>query len=115
VKLLSTLGLSLAMIGSLAAAANAATFVCTPTKVAVLNNRMHAECSAAGTDGASTIYYWSVPTSDTAFANRFLSVVSSAIISGRQVEMVFNPGDTSGSTFGCDGSNCRRLQYFVLR
>jgi hypothetical protein len=115
VKLLQRFGLGIAMLGALTGVANAATFVCTPTKVAVFSSRLHAECSVAGKDGTTTISFWAVPTSDAAFANRFLSVVSSAIVSGRQVEMVYNAGDTSGSGFGCGSSDCRRLQFFVLR
>jgi hypothetical protein len=107
--------LSLALIVGVVGTAQAALFVCTPTKVAVFSNRLHAECTTTTTDGGQTIRFWAVPTTDAAFANRFLTAVSSAIVAGRQVELNFTSGDTSGTGFGCQAGDCRRLQSFVLR
>src|SRR4051794_27371874 len=74
-------------------------YLCTPTEVGVYTSRLHIQCSQPATDGTSSIRFFAVPTSDAVWANRFLTVMSSAVVAGRQVTVTFTPGDTSGASF----------------
>ena len=97
------------------APAYAANFLCTPTEVAVFENRIHARCSTAAKVGTANIWFWAVPTSDAHHANRFLSTASSALISGRKLLFAYNPQDSSGKSFGCQANDCRKPWAITLR
>lgn len=93
----------------------AASFMCTPTEVAVFKSRIHTRCSSAAKDGTTNIWFWAVSTSDAQHANRFLSTASSALISGRKILFAYNSGDTSGKSFGCLAKDCRVPWAITMR
>jgi hypothetical protein len=106
-----------AMLGTLAIAGNAsaATFTCTPVDVLVATNRIHVKCSTAVLDGSSSIRWFAVSaTADVPFANRFLTVGTTALVSGRNVMFTWTAGDTSGTAFGCAAADCRKVSMINL-
>lgn len=89
-----------------APAANADTsFICTPTGVATFPQRVHVRCSAA----QSGIAFFAYRSSDSTGAARNLSLASSALIAGRSLRIFYNPADLSGSSVGCNKSDCRLI------
>ena len=88
--------------------------------VAVFTNRVHVWCQTttpvASAPALNGIYWFAFPTlPDSAAASRFLSLFQSSAISGRYVWLEVDPNNTSGSTFGCDSNNCRRIFGAELR
>lgn len=93
--------------------ASAARVSCVPTDVTVYSNRIHVRCSQGITDGASTIYYFAVPTTDATFANRFMTLAMTALVSGRRFIVDFTSG-ASGASYGCQFSDCRPVNFFGI-
>jgi hypothetical protein len=60
------------------------------------------------------ILYFAYPTKDNANASRFLSVLSTALAAGRQVDILFDSADLSGTAYGCAASDCRPIQGVAL-
>jgi hypothetical protein len=87
-----------------AGAAPAAYYSCTPVRVAVFTNRVHVRCAAAAPGG---IVFFAVSTTDSASASRFLSVFSTALATGRQINVSYDANDTSGQAWGCLSADCR--------
>lgn len=88
--------------------------------VAVFTSRVHVWCQSTTPVGSapalSGISWFAIPTSpDSAAASRFLSLFQSSAISGRYVWLQINPTDTSGSSFGCAASDCRRVYGAEMR
>jgi hypothetical protein len=109
---------ALAAFIGLARSAAADDVACTPTEVAVYHNsspRVHVKCSAAQTDGSSTIWYWAIQTTDPQWANRFISVATTALVSGRDLTIRYTPFDTSGAAWGCGSTDCRTALVITLR
>jgi hypothetical protein len=79
---------------------------CTPITVAVYVNRIHVKCAAA----IGGVQYFAFPTTDSASASRFLSVISAAQVAGRTLTILYDPADTSGTAYGCQASDCRAMQ-----
>lgn len=111
--MLGALVLALALLfglshkGKVSAAAPSAptrVFNCVPQTVAAFSNRVHVSCSPA--DGA-IIYFAYCSTKDSAGANRFLSVFTTAKVTGKSLYIYYNPTDTSGTSCGCASNNCR--------
>lgn len=88
---------------------------CTPTEVAVYEGRLHVRCAAGVVDGGATIYFWAIPATKAQYANRFLSLGSTALVAGRHLSFLYTPGDTSGAAFGCAASDCRNVYAIVLK
>ena len=87
-----------------AAAPDASTWVtCTPQNVTVYNGRIHVKCTAS----FSGIQYFAVSTANAASASRFLSILATAEAAGKNLSILYDPADTSGSAFGCGSSDCR--------
>src|SRR5215471_1890607 len=63
---------------------------CTPANVATFAGRVHVKCVATVSGG---IQYFAVASSDTAFANRFMSIASSALVAGRTLSVLFDAAD----------------------
>ena len=81
-------------------------------------NRVHVECSAPTNDGGNNITFYAMPVKDAAAANRFLSLATTAITTGRTLAIEFTPGkstDLTGANFGCAAGNCRYVTSLVLR
>ncbi|HJQ39863.1 MAG TPA: hypothetical protein VKB93_22195 [Thermoanaerobaculia bacterium] len=60
-------------------------------------------------------FYFAVATTDSAQAARFVSVASSALIAGRNLQVWYDPADLSGASFGCQTNDCRRAQALELK
>lgn len=91
-----------------------------PTHVGLFMNRVHIYCTSttpvSGAPALTGIYWFAFPTSpDSAEASRFMSIMQSSRITGIVVWVYLNPSDTSGSSFGCGSSNCRRIIGIELR
>jgi hypothetical protein len=93
-----------AKVSAAAPSAPLTTFDCAPSTVAAFTNRVHVSCSPA--DG-SIIYFAYCSTKDSAGANRFLSVFTTAKALGKGINIYFDPADTSGTSCGCQAGNCR--------
>jgi hypothetical protein len=107
-------GLSMrARVSAAAPSAPFAVFTCTPTGVAVFTNRVHVRCSPAAPNNIAYFAYCS--TKDSATANRFLSVFTTAKVTGKGVDIYYNTNDTSGTACGCGSSNCRVLTGAEVR
>jgi hypothetical protein len=88
---------------------------CTPIEVAVYESRLHVRCSQGVVDGSDTIYFWAMPATKAQYANRFLSLGSTALVAGRHLIFLYTPGDTSGAAFGCQASDCRNVYAVILK
>jgi hypothetical protein len=97
-----------------AAAVQAATFNCTLKDVVVFGNRIHCQCTTTTPDGSSNIRYFAVSTADAKLADRVMTVCMTILASGRRFIAGYTSGDTSGSSFGCSASNCRKLNSFGM-
>lgn len=84
----------------------------TPEAVTVHQNRIGLRCQETFDDD---IRFFAVSTGDAAFADNVLSVLNSAILARRPVQVLYDPEDLSGSQFGCLNRDCRRLQAVQLR
>ncbi len=80
-----------------------ATAVCTPWAVAEFSNRIHIHCTTA----FSGISYFAVATSNPTRAAHALALFSTALASGRDVRIYYDPANTSGTAVGCLAADCR--------
>lgn len=104
-----TLTTILLLLGSIAFAQN--TWVtCTPESGASYDNRVHVKC----TESFGDIRYFAVSSKDKAQAARALSIISTSIVAGKTVEVLYNPADTSGTAIGCLESDCRLFYSIAL-
>ncbi|NMO21021.1 hypothetical protein HPC49_45355 [Pyxidicoccus fallax] len=99
-------GLTLTSVPALADSAS-----CTPANVAVYSSRIHVKCAASVAGG---IWYFALPTSDTAHANRMLSLLSTALAGGRTLSIDYNPSSTAGTSIGCLSSDCRLINFVAM-
>jgi hypothetical protein len=113
------LALCLLAVSSYRARVSAATsspldiFNCTPSTVAAFTNRVHVACSPAAPNNITYFAYCS--TNDSAIANRFLSVFTTAKVTGKGLNIYYNPNDTSGTSCGCQSGDCRVIQGAEVR
>lgn len=110
--------IALAVFIALATPAAALDVPCTPTEVAVYQNeapRVHVKCSTAQTDGNSSIWYWAIRITDAQWANRFISIATTALVSGRQLTIRYTPNDTNGAAWGCAAADCRTAVMIAIR
>lgn len=84
---------------------------CTPANVAAFTSRIHVKCAAAAAGG---IWYFAFPTRDAAGAARYLSLLSTALVAGKQVQIFYDTTDTSGASYGCATSDCRPIRAVGL-
>lgn len=80
---------------------------CDPIAVATFENRVHVRCAASVGGGIS---YFARPITDGAETQRYLSTLLAAQVAGRTLSILTDLADTSGATFGCQASDCRRLK-----
>jgi len=83
---------------------------CTPENGASYDNRVHVKCTTA-VDG---IQYFAVSTKDEAKAARALSLISIAIVTGRDLSILYDPADTSGTAIACMSSDCRLFHAIAI-
>ncbi|QSQ25817.1 hypothetical protein JY651_13180 [Pyxidicoccus parkwayensis] len=100
------LGLALTSLPALADSAS-----CTPSNVAVYSSRIHVKCAASVAGG---IWYFALPTTDTAHANRMLSLLSTALAGGRTLSIDYNPSTTAGTSIGCQSNDCRLINWVAM-
>jgi hypothetical protein len=107
-------GLLYTAIGAIytAGAAQAAEFRSTLTEVVVYKDRIHCRCATTTKDGSNDIRFFAVSTADAKLADRMLTVATTALVSGRRFIAGFTNSDTTGTNFGCNASDCRKLTYF---
>jgi hypothetical protein len=91
-----------------AAAPAVSQFFCTTSSVTVFNNRVAVECNPALND-VTSIWYFAVPTTDAGNAARYLSLFTSARITGKVIGLFYTPGDASGAAWGCQAGDCRAI------
>ena len=94
-------------------AAFAVSHSCTVREVFVFPGRVHVLCN----DSPPThpqIRFFAVSTVDASFANRMLTLGTTAIVSGRRFIVEFSSGDTTGASFGCLVGDCRKAIGFGL-
>jgi len=77
-------------------------FTCTPIGSAAFSNRIHVQCSTAALTG---VYWFAAPNSDSATASRYLSIITSAMIAGRNITIWYEP-TANGTAWNCPPSNC---------
>lgn len=92
----------------------AAEFRCTLKDVVVYSNRVHCQCTTTTPDGSSNIRYFAVSTADAKLADRLLTIGTTSLVSSRRFIAGFTNGDVSGSSFGCNSNDCRKLTYFGM-
>jgi len=98
-------------------------FTCTPSTVAATNDpspnqRVTVVCTSAVVDGTDSIIYFAVPAADTAYANRFLTLATTALTAGRTLSIGYDFGkstDLNNVAFGCASSNCRYARQINLQ
>ncbi len=84
---------------------------CSAANVGVFKSRIHVKCN----ESYSGISYFAYPTSDAASAARFLSILSAANLSGRTIQVLYNPADfTSATSYGCMAGDCRPFTALLL-
>jgi hypothetical protein len=108
-RALSPLALALAaffMIPPQQAAADLTLYTCKSVDVSTYEERIHVRCSKAASGG---IWFFAVPTANSAYAARILSILTAAHIAGKNIEIQYDPNDKSGDQFGCGATDCRRI------
>jgi len=96
-------------------------YVCnSPSHIAVFANRVHIYCGSTTKVGTTStdipfVHYFAVSTSNQAEAARFLSLLQTAEITGRDIWVQANPTDDSGTSFNCYYSDCRHMYSMEMR
>jgi hypothetical protein len=94
------------LTGATRASAAETAVICSPTGVATFSGRIHVRCGQS----FSGIAFFAYRSSDSAGAARYMSMATSALISGRNVRIFYDPADLTGASIGCQTSNCRLLR-----
>lgn len=97
-------------------------YVCNaPNHIGLFKNRVHIYCGtttpiAGAPVLSSSIHWFAIPTApDSAAASRFMSLMQTSVITSKPVWLQVDPVDTSGSSFGCNASDCRRIYGLEMR
>ena len=85
---------------------------CVPVLTGTFANRIHVKCAASVSGG---IVWFAVDNAKVDYANRFMSMANTALVSGKTLSVYYDPADTSGSAFGCDASDCRKAIGINMR
>jgi hypothetical protein len=91
--------------GEASAQALPATISCVTQEVGAFADRVYVRCAAS----VGGIFSFAVSTKDTANAARMLSILTTAHVAGRALQLTYDPGDKTGPTFGCPAKDCRLL------
>ncbi len=95
---------------------------CTPTEVLLAPNRIQVRCKESLPNrmniesAMNKIIYLAVPTANNkVFANRAMSLMSTALVAEKSLRVLYRPDHTaSGPKFGCPTENCRPLDQAAL-
>ncbi|MFN8492234.1 MAG: hypothetical protein U0350_31835 [Caldilineaceae bacterium] len=79
--------------------------VCHPARIATFAERIHVLCAQP----VNGISFFAVSTLDGRYSARVLSVLLTAFATGKDLNIEYDPDDTSGSSFGCGADDCRKL------
>ena len=120
-----TVGFLFLSVLSSTSLAQALVVTCVPNEVGQFDlgstySRVHIRCQSPINDGGGIIYFFSMPSpidttpASLAIVDRLISISTTAIATGKNMVFEFVSGDQSGSSFGCDYSNCRRIIGFAL-
>lgn len=88
------------------ATANNIWVTCTPVTVGTYDSRIHIRCSQS----YSGIVFFAYNANDSAGAARYMSMGTSALISGRNMKVLYDPSKHDGAQIGCEIDNCRLLE-----
>jgi endo-1,4-beta-D-glucanase Y len=81
-------------------------FNCNPDGVAMFpTSRIHVRCSP----GDGSILFFALGVSNSAEANRVLSIISTALVTKRKLQIWYDPADVSGASIGCQTNDCRLI------
>ena len=88
--------------------------------VGLFTNRVHIYCasttSVSGGPALTGISWFAFPTSpDSAAASRFMSLLQTSVLAAKPIWVEVDPNDTSGASFGCGASDCRRIYGMEMR
>ena len=81
---------------------------CNIQAVGTWENRVHILCDQPYS--STTVQYFATPTSNREMASRMQAIALVAQVTGASARIYFDLADTSGTAFGCNASNCRKLQ-----
>ncbi|MEX5219860.1 MAG: hypothetical protein NW701_18695 [Nitrospira sp.] len=86
-------------------------FACTPANVAAFpNSRIHVKCSPG--DGAITFFAFGVK--DDGEANRLLSLLTTALVTKKRLDILYDPNDLDGAKIGCLNKDCRLIRGAMM-
>jgi hypothetical protein len=106
-RLIAVVTAALLVLGSASRSSAASTFyTCKSVDVHSFAERIHVRCNQPTGGG---IVFFAVSTANSAHAARILSVLMTAHLTGRNIVVEYDPNDTSGTAFGCQAHDCRRL------
>jgi hypothetical protein len=86
---------------------------CTVERVATYPERIHVRCTNEVEPGTGIVYL-AASTRDAAHAARLLSVLSTALVAGRSLDVLYDPS-TESRPPGCYEHNCRLLVAVEMR
>lgn len=86
-------------------------YTCTPVQSGAFGTRIHVRCSAAAPGG---ILFFAYPTRDATGAARYLSLISTAVVAGKQLSILYDTNDASGAAYGCGLGDCRPILALIL-
>lgn len=101
----ASLAVAASFLAIAAVPAHAATYVCTPDRVATFSNRVHVRCTAA--TPAGILWFAVCSDGNSAFAARALSTFTAAKVTGKNLVLFYELADTSGTACGCLAGDCR--------
>lgn len=78
---------------------------CTPENVAVYSSRIHVKCTVP----IAGIQWFALSTQNSSHAARILSILTAAHVTGRDLSILYDPADTSGTAIGCQANDCRLI------
>lgn len=94
---------------------------CTPVEVAefdIINNpstgpdsRIHVMCKETYAWGR----YFGLPPWKPALASGLIEMATEAMYRGKSMQVLYDPDDLTGPSFGCSRSNCRPLKGVLVR
>jgi hypothetical protein len=98
---------------------------CTPVNVMAAENRVHVRCQqkivvvgeiVADMVKRLTVHFFAAPTSNKQFANRALSLISTALVAGKDLSIFFETDDVeTGPQFGCGAADCRPILAIAIK
>ena len=86
------------------------TFKCQPVQISVSPRRIHVKCAT----GIGKVVYFAASTQDQDTANRYLTLLTTAMTARKQLVIDVVMADLSGEAFGCANADCRVIGGLAL-